>query len=372
MKRTYIVLLVIIAIIATIAILIFLFRQQITSFLFRPTADTAVERVMPDEAQLEVFAENLNVPWSIALLPDGEALVSERSGTVQRIGERSFTFEVADVAVQGEGGLLGLALDPDFNDNQFVYLYKTTTSDNRIERYRLTDTGLINPEVVFTGIPESRNHNGGRIAFGPDGMLYIATGDAGDENLAQDRDSLAGKILRITPKGEISADNPFGSAVYSYGHRNVQGLAWDDEGVLWATEHGRSGAATGYDELNRIVPGGNYGWPVIQGDETFADMYAPVIQSGPETTWAPGSLAYGDGTFYFGGLRGQSLYAVTQDGDGVDNLRAYFAEEYGRIRDVVVRDDWLYFTTSNTDGRGTPQAGDDKILRIPLSQITTN
>lgn len=372
MKRTHIILLVIAVIIVFVALLIFLFRQQIASFFFRPTTDMTVERVVTEEDQLEVFAENLNVPWSIAPLPDGDLLVSERLGVIRRIGEKAFTFEVNDVVARGEGGLLGIALDPDFDKNQFVYLYKTTATDNRIERYRLSDDSLRNPEIVYSGIPQSGNHNGGRIAFGPDGMLYVATGDAGDENLAQDVNSLAGKILRVTPEGEVPVDNPFDSAVYSYGHRNVQGLAWDEDDVLWSTEHGRSGAATGFDELNRIEPGANYGWPVIQGDETFADMRSPIIHSGADTTWAPGSLAYGGGNFYFGGLRGQSLYAISQQGNNVGDLKAYFSEEYGRIRDVAIHDDWLYFTTSNRDGRGTPGSSDDKILRIPLSQITTD
>lgn len=372
MKRSHVILMVVIAVALLLSLLAFLYRQNLIAHFFSPTEDATTEQVQSDDLTVEVMTEDLEVPWSVAVLPDGDVLVTERSGRVQRIGAMPFTHEVSDVTARGEGGLLGLALDPDFTENQTVYVYKTTANDNRVERYTVTDSGLSGGEVVFDGIPRSGNHNGGRIAFGPDGMLYIATGDAGDDELAQDVDSLAGKILRVTKEGDIPGGNPFDSAIYSYGHRNVQGLAWDDDDQLWATEHGRSGAATGLDELNRIEAGGNYGWPVVQGDETWADMIPPVLHSGPTTTWAPGSLAYDNGTFYFGGLRGRSLYAVPRQGSDVGALRAYFSNEYGRIRDVTVHDDWLYFTTSNRDGRGTVQTGDDKLVRVPLSQMTTD
>lgn len=372
MKRTHFVLLLIAGIICLSILIFFLLRTQITSYLFRPTQDTVVEEINTEDADIELVADGLQVPWSLVLLPDGDILVSERFGRVQRIGANPFEQTIADVVEQGEGGLLGLALHPKFTENQWLYLYKTTASDNRVERYTVEPEGLTFDRVIFDGIPRSGNHNGGRIAFGPDGMLYIATGDAGDQDLAQRTDSLAGKILRVTQDGETLRDNPFDSAVYSYGHRNVQGLAWDDDGQLWATEHGRSGSATGLDELNRIEAGGNYGWPAIQGDEAWADMIPPVLHSGSTTTWAPGSLTYADGTFYFGGLRGQSLYAAPRQGEEVGTLRAYFGNEYGRIRDVMAYGDWLYFTTSNRDGRGAVQVGDDKLMRVPLSQMTTN
>lgn len=208
-------------------------------------------------------------------------------------------------------------------------------------------------------------HDGGRIAFGPDGFLYITTGDASQSRLAQDIRSLAGKILRIRDDGSVPSDNPFGNAVWSYGHRNPQGLAWDDRGRLWATEHGRSIPFSGYDELNLIEKGGNYGWPDIQGDRAKPDMERPIIHSGPSTTWAPAGAAFLNGSIFFGGLKGTALYQAKITGERNIALTKHFEKAYGRIRAVVKGpDDMLYISTSNTDGRGEARPGDDNIIRI--------
>lgn len=354
------------AVLLLLLVLLLIFRQQITAFFFHPTESSVeIGATNASEEAHEIIAQDLTVPWAMAFLPSGDMLVTERPGTLRRVGEQPATYTVPGVSETSEGGLLGLALDPNYEQNQFVYVYKTTSTDNRVERYRL-DGGLVELQVVIDGIPKSGNHDGGRIAFGPDGMLYVTTGDAGVSEAAQDTSSLAGKILRVTADGGIPPDNPFGNKVYSYGHRNPQGLAWDDEGRLWSTDHGRSGLSTGFDEINLIEPGGNYGWPVIQGDEAHEGMITPKLHSDPATTWAPASLAFAHGSLYFGGLRGQSLYQVEVAGVELHNLRAHFATEYGRIRAVMVHNDELYFSTSNRDGRGSVQPHDDKVLRVPL------
>lgn len=327
---------------------------------------------------VSVVAENLAIPWEVAFLPDGGMLVTERPGMLKRIGADGVTLPIDGVRHTGEGGLLGMALHPRFGENGWIYLYLTTAADggltNRVERYRLEGNDLKERALILGGIPGAIYHDGGRIAFGPDGYLYIATGDATRESLAQDRTSLAGKILRVRDDGSIPDDNPFGTAVYSYGHRNVQGLAWDESGNLWATEHGRSGLRSGYDELNRIEKGGNYGWPDIEGDERRDGMTTPVIHSGATTTWAPSGAAYLDGSVFFSGLRGESLYEAKLDADrnGVRELRVHFKGEYGRIRAVVVGPyGYLFLSTSNTDGRGNSRTGDDRILKVNPEEVSS-
>ncbi|HYF96704.1 MAG TPA: PQQ-dependent sugar dehydrogenase [Patescibacteria group bacterium] len=344
-------------------------QDRIRKQFFKPTSSVLENGITSAEGRdVKVIAENLNVPWGIAFLPNGSMLVTERSGTLRRI-DKGKSYNIEGVANVGEGGLLGLAVHPKFAQNGWIYLYLTTVVQdeiiNRVERYRYTDDNLVDRTVILNNIPGSKNHDGGRITFGPAGYLYIATGDAQNGELAQDRSSLAGKILRITDKGESPDDNPAGNAVYSYGHRNPQGLAWDDSGRLWSTEHGRSGTRSGFDELNLIKSGANYGWPVIEGDKTSQGMETPMAHSGSSETWAPASLAFKDGSFFFGGLRGEALYqAVLGEGDNI-TLKAHFRGEYGRIRTVVVGPDgYLYMTTSNNDGRGDKKPGDDKVIRI--------
>lgn len=361
-----------------IAILLLLVRPRVEEYAFRPTPAVTPPAPSPAPSALiepvKTIAEDLSIPWDLVFLPDGDLLVTERPGTVRRIGSNiatSVAIAIDDVRHRGEGGLLGIALHPEFRTNEWVYLYQTTAQadgslTNRVTRFRSTGDRFVEPKIVIDRIPGAAYHDGGELAFGPDGYLYVTTGDAGKENLAQDRSSLAGKILRIEDDGSVPPDNPFGTAVYSYGHRNPQGLAWDDRGRLWATEHGRSGIASGLDEVNRIEKGKNYGWPVIQGDERKEGMVSPVIQSGPDETWAPAGLAFLDGRLFFGGLRGESLYDLAIKPDGTaGSFIAHFREEYGRLRAVIVGPDGaLYVTTSNRDGRGRPRPGDDKILKI--------
>ncbi len=267
-----------------------------------------------------------------------------------------------------------MALHPDCPDDRYLYFYLTTRDGggltNRVERYRFEDDVLSERKVIIERIPGSNNHDGGRIAFGPDGKLYVATGDAERTATAQDRNSLAGKILRLNDDGSIPSDNPFGNATYSYGHRNVQGLAWDGQGRLWATEHGRSIPVSGYDELNLIEKGANYGWPTIQGDGIQAGMRGSAAHSGAKDTWAPAGLAFVGDKAYFVGLRGEALYEATIGSDGKAKVRELFPQRWGRLRAVTVGPDGaLYLSTSNTDGRGKKKAGDDRIIRVPITAL---
>jgi glucose/arabinose dehydrogenase len=310
------------------------------------------------------LATDLAVPWGVAFLPDGSALVSERTtAEVVRVTEGKPARAVATVpgvTSDGEGGLLGIAVSPTYADDHLVYAYFTTASDNRIAVMKLTKSGFGKPTVLLDGIPRASYHDGGRLLFGPDGMLYATTGDHGQPDLAQDRHSLAGKILRLTPDGGVPKDNPFpGSLVWSYGHRNVQGLAFDDAGRLWATEFGDSLA----DELNLIKPGGNYGWPLYEGDGGHAAVQQGMIN--PQLTWpveqaSPSGLAYLNGVLYMGALRGERLWQIPLDGNQALQPKATLEGTLGRIRTVAAAPSGdLWITTSNTDGRTTDVAPDD-------------
>jgi len=328
-----------------------------------------------DDVAIEVVAENLNIPWSLVFLLDGSMLVTERPGILKKIGTEEFSIKIPNVAHIGEGGLLGIVLHPNFKENNWLYLYFTTRTNGRITnmigRYTLSGNNIGEEKIIIAGIPGASNHNGGRIKFGPDGLLYITTGDSENSSLAQDKNSLAGKILRLDENGGIPSDNPFGNAVYSYGHRNPQGLAWDKQGRLWATEHGRSGVQSGLDELNLIEKGANYGWPTIQGDQAQDGLKSPVRHSGVTSTWAPSGLAYHSGSVFFAGLRGQALYEMSINEQGTANeIKAHFKNEFGRLRDVVIGPDgYFYILTSNTDGRGNLKDGDDKIIKISEKAI---
>jgi glucose/arabinose dehydrogenase len=325
---------------------------------------------------IEVVARGLDVPWDIAFLPSGDILIPERSGTIVRLGKNKekIKISVPDVTEKGEGGLLGLLLHPKFSQNNLLYVYITHTKDsgtiNTVKRYKLSGDTLIEEKAIVSNIPGAPYHDGGRMEFGPDKFLYITTGDATKEDLSQDKNSLAGKILRVTEDGVIPKDNPFGTAVYSYGHRNPQGITWDDEGNLWSTEHGRSGVLSGLDELNLIVKGGNYGWPVIEGNETKEGMTPPILHSGESITWAPASAEFVNGSIFFGGLRGETLYEAKIESTEKVTLLSHFSKKYGRIRAVRLGPDgFLYFTTSNTDGRGSVREGDDKLIRVRLESL---
>ncbi len=318
-----------------------------------------------EEKNIEVIADNLDIPWEAIFLPDGEILVTQRPGTLLLVkGKEQIPIE--GVEHIGEGGLLGLTIHPDFAENKFIYLYLTSQTSgrltNRVERYMWESNQLSDRKVILEGIAGASNHDGGRIAFGPDNLLYITTGDAENPESAQNRNSLNGKILRIKDDGSIPEDNPFRNAIYSYGHRNSQGLAWDDQGRLWATEHGRSGIQSGLDELNLIEKGKNYGWPIIQGDETRKGMVSPVIHSGPNNTWAPSGAVFYQGNIFFTGLRGEALYRYNISDK---SIKEYFKGDFGRLRTVKIGpDNNFYILTNNTDGRGTPKQGDDKLIKI--------
>lgn len=358
------------------ALLLVVLLAMIVVFGIFRTTEKEVQELKQEATQeqsssrLEILASNLEIPWEVTFLPfgsaqggpDEEILVTERPGTLLLIKNRQ-KIPVAGVEDIGEGGLLGIAIHPDFKNNKFVYLYYTYSSNsdntlNRVVRYRFDGSKLVEEQVLVNAIPGAVNHNGGRIKFGPDKFLYITTGDAQNPSLAQEKNSLAGKILRVTDEGKPAPGNTFNNLVYSYGHRNPQGLAWDEQGRLWATEHG----SQAHDELNLIEKGKNYGWPVIQGGEKQEGMVSPVIQSGSSATWAPAGTAFLDGSIFFGGLRGEALfeYKIADK-----SLKKYFQGQFGRIRAVVLGPDgYLYITTSNTDGRGTPEVGDDKLIKI--------
>ncbi|MBD3947619.1 PQQ-dependent sugar dehydrogenase [Nocardioides ganghwensis] len=319
-----------------------------------------------DPEAVGTLVEGLEVPWGVDFLPDGSAVVTERiSGRVLNITAdgRVGRLGTVDTAVaQGEAGLLGVAVSPDFETDRTVFLYLTTDTDNRVVRARLEGSSLGSTSVVLDGIPAGFIHDGGRIAFGPDGHLYVTTGETGDPELAQDPDSLAGKILRITADGEPAPGNPDpDSPVWSLGHRNVQGLAWDDEDRLWASEFG----ASEWDELNLIEKGGNYGWPRVEGTGGGQGLIDPQVVW-PVEQASPSGLAYVDGHLWMAGLRGQRLWRIRVSAAGkASQPKAYFTEDYGRLRTVATAPDGLlWLTTSNRDGRGTPAPADDRIIQV--------
>jgi glucose/arabinose dehydrogenase len=338
----------------------------------------AAEKTPPAKGTVKVVrtvAEGLNSPWGLAPIPGGGLLVSSRDeGTITRVdeetGRKTELGEVPGVSAAGEGGLLGIALSPDFASDRMVYAYFTSASDNRIVRM-LYDTEkpageqLGAPDTVFKGIPKGFVHNGGRIAFGPDKMLYVGTGESGEEGLSQDKESPGGKILRLTPEGEPAPGNPFpDSPVYSYGHRNVQGLAWDAEQRLFAAEFGQNT----WDELNAIAPGGNYGWPKVEGKSDDAAYRNPLAQWGTDEA-SPSGIAHAEGSIWMAGLRGQRLWRIPLNGtEAAADPQAFLQGEYGRLRTVVAAGgNKLWLTTSNTDGRGAPKEGDDRILELEVS-----
>ena len=344
------------------------------------------DRFVPDGADLSVsvWSEGLRVPWSLVFLPDGRALVSERNGAIRLIDTEGRLQEEPLIRLsvhhEGEGGLMGLALHPEFPQKPWLYAMHThregRTLTNRVVRLIVTDDRARLDRTIVEGIPGARFHNGGRIAFGPDGYLYITTGEIFDRAIAQDVENLGGKILRVDESGTIPADNPFENAVYSLGHRNPQGLAWHPEsGALFSSEHGPSGEVGfgAFDEINVIKKGGNYGWPLAVGAVSDSRFIDPII-AWPDVSVPPAGMAFWQGDLYVATLRSQALLRVHLDrsGDryravGIDRLFATgeHAGLYGRLRDVTVGPDGaLYLLTSNRDGRGSPREGDDRILRI--------
>lgn len=312
------------------------------------------------------IAADLNVPWSIVFLPTGDALVSQRdAASILRItpgGEVTTLGEVPDVAPSddfGEGGLLGLTFAP--GDPETLFAYHTTDSDNRVVRIGIDGDRLGKPSPILTGIPASTHHNGGGLAFGPDRLLYVSTGDAEDSSRAQDTDDLGGKILRIRAEGRPAADNPFGNEIWTYGHRNVEGITFDDDGRLWASEFGDAE----FDELNLIRRGRNYGWPEVEGMD--GGEFTNPLRTWAPAECSPAGIAVTGSTAYLGALRGERLIAVPLSGDSAGAPSDHFTGEYGRIRSVAVAPDGsLWVGTSNTDGRAEPGPRDDRILRVTI------
>jgi glucose/arabinose dehydrogenase len=327
--------------------------------------------------RVETVLTGLEVPWSLNFAPDGRLFVTERPGRVRIVtlgGASELALTLDGVFAQGEAGLLGLALDPDFAQNHFVYLYYSASVPgggvNRVVRYREVNSRLGERLVLLDNIPAAQIHNGGRLRFGPDGLLYASAGDAADANNAQDVASLAGKILRLNRDGTTPRDNRFSSPVFTYGHRNPQGFDWHPtSGEMWESEHGNNGN----DEVNAIRAGLNFGWPRIEGASTMSGMEAPITFFTPSIAPSGASFYRGQrvpqfaNNFFVATLRGSHLLRLTIDA----STRRVTAQErlldgtFGRLRDVVSGPDgYLYFCTNNRDGRGNPMSGDDHILRI--------
>ena len=312
------------------------------------------------------LVDRLEVPWGLDFLPDDAAVVTERmSGRVLHVtpdGTLNQLGTITAAVPEGEAGLLGVAVSPSFDTDRTLFFYLTTGSDNRVLSAELDGMELGEPTVVLDGIPRGFIHDGGRIAFGPDGYLYVSTGETGDPELAQDPGSLAGKILRITADGAPAPGNPNpDSPVWSLGHRNVQGLAWDDQGRLWASEFGDST----WDELNLIEKGGNYGWPEVEGTGGAPEFIDPQLVW-PVEDASPSGLAWADGHLWMAGLRGQRLWRIDVSASGAASRpTAYFTEDYGRLRTVTTAPDGtIWMTTSNQDGRGEPTPADDRVILI--------
>lgn len=343
-----------------------------------------------DGVTVEVWVDSLTIPWSLRFLPNGDALVAQRTGSIVRIPNNTKNqtpyFEVPDAVHEVDAGLMGMDLHPDFETNQWVYImhaYRNQENElfSRVLRLKHEGETAKVESVILDNIPAYAIHLGGRIAFGPDGMLYIGTGDMSQPYIAQDLNSLASKILRITPEGDIPSDNPFpNSPVYSYGHRVVQGFAWDPEtGALFNSEHGPSGAAVEgdvryRDEVNVVKKGGNHGWPIVVGAPQIADYQDPLVSWNLAAVPPAGMTFYKD-DLYVASLGGQALIRLVLDRENdyeVKKVQRWFSYApsrgiYGRLRDVTVGPDgYLYVTTSNTDGRAELRIHDDKILRIKV------
>lgn len=316
--------------------------------------------------ELEILVENLDTPWAIDFLPNGNMIFTERLGRISIFDFDSREIRIVaniDVSEISESGLSGIAVDPNYANNHFVYVYYTSNNGNQVSRFELINSELMNEVILLDNIPSARFHDGGRIKFGPDGKLYITTGDATIPSTAQDLNSLAGKILRINLDGTIPGDNPFGNYVYSYGHRNPQGIVWNSDGELYSSEHG----PTRNDEINIIEKGNNYGWPDKCSDQEGINDVKP-IRCYTEFTLAPSGIAFYEGDLYVASLKGTQLRKIifSEDYRTIIDEEELFSN-LGRIREVVEHDGYLYIATSNRDGRGILRIGDDKILRVRIN-----
>src|SRR5438034_1762624 len=330
---------------------------------------------------------NLQVPWSIVWAPDGRMIFTERPGRV-RVYENGRLrpeplFVVPDVQPKGESGLMSIALHPQFASNHLLYLsyaYNANGQQVRVVRYRETPNGFTDRKVIVENIPAAQFHAGCRLRFGPDGKLYITTGDATERELAQQLDSLAGKTLRLNDDGTVPSDNPFAGRpntrpeIWTYGNRNGQGIDFQPgTNLLFETEHGPSGfdGPGGGDEVNILEPGKNYGWPVIHHRQTHEGMESPLLEYTPACAPASAMFYRGRafsqfaGNFFFGCLRGERIIRVVFDGRRVVSQENLLEKKYGRIREMAQGPDgFIYFSTSNRDGRGTPASDDDRIMRL--------
>ncbi|MDZ5471728.1 sorbosone dehydrogenase family protein [Bacillus sp. 31A1R] len=327
------------------------------------------KEVSSPRQNVEVVAENLKIPWAINKIDDN-FYVSERTGSIVEVKDNQLKRQKVvlekPLSTAAEAGLLGFVLSPDFSSTQQAYAYYTYENNgkqyNRIVILTFDGTAWKEGKLLIDRIPSGQYHHGGRLAIGPDQKLYATTGDATEPDLAQDKQSLGGKILRMNLDGFIPSDNPFGdSYVYSVGHRNPQGLAWTSEGILYASEHGPSA----HDEINQIQAGKNYGWPVIQGDEAKQGMETPLFQSGNDFTWAPSGLKAYNNKLYVATLRGNAV----REFDLKTGKSREVISGLGRIRDIYIEGNTIYFVSNNTDGRGTPQPNDDKLYKIQLEDL---
>ncbi|WP_164671148.1 PQQ-dependent sugar dehydrogenase [Virgibacillus doumboii] len=331
-------------------------------------ADQTLQEDTDSEKQLEVIAEDLKEPWEIVKTGD-TFYISERRGSIVKIQDGKKTRMPVqfseDLSNQPEAGLLGIAFPENFNETSTGYAYYSYQENEnyyqRVVKIQSQNDKWKETATLLDKIPGGQFHQGGRIEIGPDNKLYITTGDATNPELSQDLNSLAGKILRMNPDGTIPEDNPFeNSYVYSYGHRNPQGLAWNEDNQLYATEHGSSA----HDEINRIIKGRNYGWPAIRGDESAPQMKTPIIHSGNDT-WAPSGMTYFNSNFYFASLAGEGLRQFDPEKESQTRI----ISDVGRVRDALATDKGIYFITNNTDGRGTPAENDDRLLFLLQQEL---
>jgi len=349
-------------------------------FLFSCSKDPAlipaIPVISPHSLKIDVFIKNLQIPWGMAFLPNGDFIFNERPGKINLLKKDATTQNTImfrAVNSTGEGGLLGIAIDPDFNTSHFIFIYETTDS-NRVVRLKMENDALTQDKIIVRDIVQAGNHNGGVLQFGPDGYLYIGTGDATVPSSAQNKNSLSGKILRVDKNGNPAPGNPFNNRVWSYGHRNVQGFSWTKDNKMLATEHGPSGEFNWccHDEINLIEPGKNYGWPLALGGTETDSLTPPLIQSGSDT-WAPSGCIFikngpiWQNTLLVGALRGQRIIRFTPDQSDTQIISKAdtLQDQFNRIRNIVQAPDGsILFCTSNLGSINPPTPGDDKIYRL--------